>query len=348
MPMPNNTKPTPQNALRAETVGTVGQKPVRLFVELENVLMLTKEGTASDICCPGWFLHQPENSNMMEAVVGRRLRGLFEVYIIVKTVTSLPNEADEKFDWIVRKLPTITDNQIILIEPGAYVTTGIPGGVHKSDMMLSADDDELVEWRRDGGVSVKVFGAACKQGKKPWSGKYICDMSSADCIVDNLALLQPGIAIVRIADAEERVEDVENSEDWTLIDEQNDTYMRCIDNKDPDGGMYEAYKVITVDGKSGTAHMTINMKDYDDENLLKYMHCFGVQRFEDLCDPAYYGTDMSLMRKKMPRYFFNRLAKFIFLTELDKYPDFRRFNTIEQAKKYLSIIIQQAKPIGAA
>lgn len=346
--MPNNTKSTTRNALRAETVGTVGQKPVRLFVELENVLMLTKEGTASDICHPEWFLQQPENVNMMEAVVSRRLKGLFDIYIVVKAVTTLPNEVDEKFDWIVRKMPTLTDDQVILIDPGAYITTGVPGGVHKSDMLLSADDDELTEWRRDGGVSVKVFGAACKQTKKPWSGKYICDMSSADCIVDNLALLQPGIAIVRIADAEERVEDVENSEDWTLIDEQSDTYMRCIDNQTTNGGMYEAYKVISVDGKSGTAHMTINMEDYDDEALMKYMNRFGVQKFEELCDPAYYGTDMSLMRKKMPRYFFNRLAEFIFLTELDKYPDFRRFNTVEQARKYLNIIIKQAKPIGAA
>lgn len=310
--------------------------------------MLTNEGTATDICQPQWFLHQPENVNMMEAVVSRRLKGLFDIYIVVRTVTSLPNEADEKFDWIVRKLPTITDNQIVLVEPGAYVADSVPGGIHKSDMLLSADDDELIEWRKDGGVSVKVFGAACKQGKKPWSGKYICDMSSADCIVDNLAILQPGIAIVRIADADERVEDVENSDDWMLVDGQSDMYMRCIDNQTATGGMYEAYKIITVDGKSGTAHMTINMEDYNDESLLNYMNRFGIQKFEELCDPAYYGTDMTLMRKKMPRYFFNQLAKFIFLTELDKYPDFRRFNTVEQARKYLNIIIQQSKPIGAA
>lgn len=346
--MPNNTKTTTETALRAETVGMTNKQPVRLFVELENVLMLMQEGAVEDICKPEWFVHQPENTNMMEAIVSRRLKSLFDVYIVVRAVTTLPNEVDEKFDWLVRKCPTITDDKVILVEPGTYVVDNIPGGVHKADMLLSADDDELVEWRKGGGVSVKVFGAAAKKTKKPWYGKYVCDMSSADCIVDNLAVLQPGIAIVRIADANERMEDVENSDDWILVDEKSCLYMRCIDNQSADGGMYEAYKVIEADGKSCTAHMTINMKDYNDETLMQYMNRFGIQKFEELCDPAYYSTDMSLMRKKMPRYFFNRLAEFVFQTELDNYPDFRRFDSVDKAKKFLNNIIRQAKPVGAA
>ena len=54
------------------------------------------------------------------------------------------------------------------------------------------------------------------------------------------------------------------------------------------------------------------------------------------------------MRKKMPRYFFNRLAEFVFQTELDNYPDFRRFDSVDKAKKFLNNIIRQAKPVGAA
>ena len=94
--------------------------------------------------------------------------------------------------------------------------------------------------------------------------------------------------------------------------------------------------------------MTINLGDYSDESLLKYMNLFGYTKFEQICEPAYYGTNMMLLRDKMPRSFWNKIAEFIFRTELDNHPDFRKFDTIRKAQTYVYNIIRQAKPVGAA
>ena len=336
------------DALRAETVGVAGKQPVRLFVALENVLMQMKDGGIEDMCKPEWFIHQSENENIMKAIRSLRLKSIFDIYILIKQTTPLSNELPEKQEWMDRKYQTFPKSKIITVPYGKNVVASVPGSVHKADMLLSADEADLDDWRHNGGVSVKVFGKANKNTQHAWNGKYICDLISVDRIIDDLAILQPGIAVVRLADANSRIEDAEEIGEWMLVDKDSYMYMRCENNRDYGGGTYDAYKVLALEEESCAAHMTINLGDYSDESLLKYMNLFGYTKFEQICEPAYYGTNMMLLRDKMPRSFWNKIAEFIFRTELDNHPDFRKFDTIRKAQTYVYNIIRQAKPVGAA
>ena len=307
-----------------------------------------KDGGIEDMCKPEWFIHQSENENIMKAIRSLRLKSIFDIYILIKQTTPLSNELPEKQEWMDRKYQTFPKSKIITVPYGKNVVDSVPGSVHKADMLLSADEADLDDWRHNGGVSVKVFGKANKNTQHAWNGKYICDLISVDRIIDDLAILQPGIAVVRLADANSRIEDAEEIGEWMLVDKDSYMYMRCENNRDYGGGTYDAYKVLALEEESCAAHMTINLGDYSDESLLKYMNLFGYTKFEQICEPAYYGTNMMLLRDKMPRSFWNKIAEFIFRTELDNHPDFRKFDTIRKAQTYVYNIIRQAKPVGAA
>lgn len=132
----------------------------RIFFDMDNTLAdfsITNEMdyALEHMMKPGYFAGLKLINPATNDILGLLQRQGFEVFILSACVPSATCK-QEKREWIVKNIPCIADDHVILVDIGANKADAI-GDISRFDTLVDDYGCNLKEWHEKGGKSVKFL-----------------------------------------------------------------------------------------------------------------------------------------------------------------------------------------------
>jgi len=146
----------------------------RLFVDMDGTLCRFRQVFALDeLYERGYFAELPPQQNVVDAV--RLLictAPTIEVFVLSSVLFDSRYAMEEKNGWLDRYLPELDEGHRIFLPCGESKASYVPGKMRESDCLLDDYTKNLEDWRRAGGLGVKLLNGI-NNTRGSWSGARI-------------------------------------------------------------------------------------------------------------------------------------------------------------------------------
>ena len=129
----------------------------RLFVDMDGVLAKWKQiRVYEDLYERGFFLSMTPQTNVVEAVRLLTQDDGFEVYVLSALLGDSKYARFEKNRWLDEYLPEVKEVHRIFVSCGTDKSSGVPGGIKSSDLLLDDYSVNLWDWDKHA-VGIKLI-----------------------------------------------------------------------------------------------------------------------------------------------------------------------------------------------
>lgn len=144
----------------------------RVFIDATGVLYLNRSITClEELYEDNYFNERPQHTMMSYAVNELLKLHPHQVYILTYCIDSLPAEECLK-NRISLDFPLLDPHNVIIVPYGMNKTDFVPNGVDQRDVLIDDYNNNLIEWQRSGGKSIKFINTR-ESIEDDWIGSCI-------------------------------------------------------------------------------------------------------------------------------------------------------------------------------
>ncbi len=198
----------------AENTAPPSENRQRVFIDMDGTLTKFNTSATPDMLTqPGYFAALEPQQSMIDAVKELIKNPNLEVYVLSAALDT-PTAVNEKNEWLNQHLPEIDKAHRLFPRNGTDKTLAVPRGVRQNDILLDDYSQNLHDWRRAGGVGIKVLN-----GINNNHHSWLWSQSPLEGAVVSIRDTPAEIAELVIARAAQKVEIAQTQE--KILREQN-------------------------------------------------------------------------------------------------------------------------------
>lgn len=143
----------------------------RLFVDMDGTLALWQYVSREKLYEQGYYRNLKPHDNLLMTVKNLIKEGI-DVYVLSSYLSDSNYALNEKKEWLNQYLPEIKKENQIFAKYGDSKSNYISGGVTTEDHLIDDYTLNLVDWRSNGGTSIKFINGL-NHTKKTWDGLIV-------------------------------------------------------------------------------------------------------------------------------------------------------------------------------